>query len=801
MERLEAVVRDIRLAGRLLTRRPLFATVAVVTIAVGLGTMTVAFSAVNAFFLANAPRDREGMGLIVVGGGGPENDGASFREFEVFARDVPALEIGAQTIVTLSRQRDGVADTTWGLAVSDNYFEVLGVRAARGRTFTATDELAAVVSDRFWRDHLFEASLAGLAVNLNGLDVPVIGVMPTDFRSGLYDNEVWVRMTDWDALRLPARSRRPDAFGLTMVARLRHGATDDLAQLQVQTVAGELARVWPSTNARRIARFVSREEGLPEVRALAIVATFAMAMIGIVLLIALFNLTGLLLSRAVEREREMSLRGALGASRARLIQQLICESLVITALGGALALLVAQWSNRLLATFAPEAPVPQRMDVTPDWTVAAFTGVLIVVSGFAAGLLPARRATSLGIAATMAPPTVTGGARTTRMRAMVVSTQIAGATLLLTVAALLARDAVLSAAVDLGFESERAVVLELDPGSYGYTESATQRFVTDAVTAFRALPGVVSAAAMDRVPFYVGFPTRVEVSVDGRSCALEDCPTVGGYHVGRDYFRTMNIPLTSGRELDDSPADANAVVISETMAQRFWPSVNAVGQYLALGPDGDRVQVVGVAADIKHRSVTEQPEPYVYRPFDQAAFAQPVSIVLRTAADPAPLLQAVSDRVRAMDASLPIARLRTMGQRIAARQQSGTLLVARFFGVCSGLALFLSIVGLVGVVTYSVGQRSRELGIRAALGAAPGDLRRLVAAGALRMAGSGIVIGLFGALLVSWLIAGTLSGVDLDSPMVFVAVGVVQFATALIAVAIPARVAASADPLVTLRAE
>ncbi len=801
MSWLETIYRDVRHGCRLLVRRPGFATVAVLTLGVGLGTMTVAFSAVNAFFIAAPPIDSAGAGLVMVTDGAPENGGASFRELESFVRDVPVLDICAQAIVTLSHRRGASTEIAWGLAVTDNYFDVLGVKAASGRTFTGADELSAVVSDRFWREQLSESPLTSLTVRLNSVDLRISGVLASDFRSGLYDAEVWVRIRDWDALRLPERNKRPDAFTYTLFGRLRPGATDAQADNQLRLVAGELAKTWPATNARRTASFVPFEEGLPEMRTLAVIASMAMAMIGIVLLIAIFNVVGLLLARAVDREREMSLRGALGASRTRLTRQLVSESLVIATIGGVLAFLVSQWSNDLLASFAPEAPMPQRLNVAPDWTVGLFTAVLTIICGVAAGLLPARRATSLGIVAAMAPASVIGGARAGRLRAVVVSMQVAGATVLLTLAALLVRNALISAVADLGFESERAVVLEIDPASYGYAEASAQRFVADAVARLEALPGVVAAVATDRVPFYVGFPARVAVSVGGRSCALEPCPTAGSYRVGPGYFRTMNIPLKSGRDLDDSPADAQSVVISETMARHYWPSEEPLGQTMVLGADGRRVQVVGVAADVVHRAVTERPEPYVYLPFDRAAFGQPLTIVLRTDRNPEPLLRLVSEQMRAMDPSLPIYRLRTMGQRLEARQQSGALIVARFFGICGGLALFLSIVGLVGTVSYSVGQRSRELGIRAAIGAAPADLARLVVVGALGMAGPGIAAGLFAALLLSWLIAGTLSGLDVDSPMTFAMIGLLQLLIAVATAVIPGRRASRANPLGALRAE
>lgn len=801
MHRFESIAWDIRYACRSLAKKPGFAAVAVVTLAVGIGTMTVAFSAVNAFFLAGPLIDAEGAGTIAVTDGTPEREGASFRELDALVRDVPALDITAQTIVTLSRRRGDSAAITWGLAVSDNYFDTLGVGAATGRTFAGANELSAVVSDRFWRQELAQAPLTGLTIALNGLDVPVVGVLPSDFRSGFYDAEVWVRISDWDALRLPVRLRRPDVFTLSLIGRLRPGATAAAATRQVEAVAAELAKAWPATNARRTATFVPFENGGgAERRALAVIATLAMAIIGIVLLIALFNVVGLLLARAVDREREMTLRGALGASRGRLTQQLVTESLVIAALGGALALIVAQWSNDLLATFAPEAPIPQRIDVTPDWTVAAFATLLMIACGVGAGLLPARRATTVAIAAAMAPPTVIGG-RSGRLRAAIVSMQVAGATLLLTMAALLVRSAIVNYIVPLGFDPGRAIVLEIDPASHGYTAPAAQQLVSNAIATFRQTPGVTSATVMDRVPFYVGFPSHVDVSLDGRSCVVEKCPTAATYHVGPAYFQTMGIPIRRGRDFDGSSSDAQSVVISETMARSFWPGTDPIGQWVTLGTDARRMQVLGVAADTVHRIVNERLEPYVYLPFESADYGNAVAIVLRTAGKPEPLLPTVSDGIRAIDPALPIVRLRTMQQRIAARQQSGNLIVVRFFSICGALALFLSIVGLTGTVAYSVGQRVREFGIRAAVGASPGDQVRLVLRSALGMAAPGIALGLFGTLLLSWLIASRVRAVDFDSPLSYAMVALLQLTIATAAAAIPGRRAARADPLAALRTD
>jgi len=799
--RLDTILRDVRYAWRLLVRHPGFAAAAILTLAIGLGTMTVAFSAVNAFFIRSPPIEGAGAGLVMVSGSAPEGGGASFLELEAFTRDVPALDICAQTIVTLSHRRGDVAGIAWGLAVTDNYFDMLGVTAAAGRTFSRGDAVSAVVSDRFWQRTLSAASLAGLSVRLNGLDVPVVGVLARDFRAGLYDPDVWVRIADWDALRLPLRSRRPDAATFTLFARLRRDATEALADRQLQLASSELARAWPRTNARRTASFVTFEEGLPELRALATVAVTAMSMIAVVLLIAVFNVMGLLLSRAVDRQREMSLRGALGATRGRLSQQLVTESLVLAAVAAGLALIVSQWSDQLLGTFAPEAPIPQRLDVTPDWTVAIFTSVLMIGCGVAAGLLPARRATSVAIAAAMAPTAGLRAAGAGRLRAFVVSLQMAGATMLLAFAALLLRTAVLTARVDIGFNVERTLVLEIDPASHGYAETAADRFIVDTVRALRALPGVTGASVTDRVPFYVGFPARLDVSIDGQSCAPEPCPTAGSYRVGPDFFRTLQIPVTRGREFAGAGADGQSVIVSETMSRRFWPSGDPLGQWLSLGVERRRVQVVGVASDIVHRSVNEAPEPYVYLPFDATAAALPVAIVLRTKGDPELILGTVREQVRRMDSGLPIYSLRTMRQRIDAREQSGALIVTRFFALCGGLALFLSIVGLGGTVSYSVRQRAREFAIHAAIGASPLDIARHIIGGGLRMTVPGICVGLLSALLLSRLASGQLRNQDLDSPLTVMAVAVLQLTIAIAACAVPSYRASLSNPLGALRSE
>jgi putative ABC transport system permease protein len=796
---IESIVRDVRQALRFLVRRPGFALAAVTTIAIGIGTITVAFTAVNSVLYRGLLRVQgvPGGGRVYVDERGQNEGEASFLEYQSFAKDVPSLDIAASSVVTLGlRQPDGAADLVYGLAVTRNHFQLLGIEAAAGRTFGQDDDgLSVIVSDRFWRERLNSASLTGLAINLNGLDVPVMGVLPEDARDGIYDPSLWVRIDDWDALRLPAGGR---GAAFNVFGRLRAGATRAQANRELEAVSTELARAWPETNARRNASFRVFGDST-ELRALRRAAATAMAMIGVVLLIALFNLVGLLLARGVDREREMSLRGALGAGRSRLVRQLVTESLVIAALGGAVALLVARFSNLLLRSFAIQAPMPQRIELAVDWRVTLFTAALVVGCGLIAGLVPARQATRLGVAAVLSPAGVIGGSRQTRLRALVVGLQLAGATMLLAIAGLLVRNAVLASAADVGFERERALLVWLFPANHGYTPESAQRLVAGVVERVRSTPGVVAAAAADRVPFYIGFRWRMTASAGG-TCAPPDCPEVAGYRVGSGYFRAMNIALRRGREFDGSAADTQSAVISETLAGQFWPSRDPLGQSLTLGT-GRRVQVIGVAANVVHRGLGERPEPYIYLPLDADAFAAPVTVVVRTASNPAPLLPVVEAHIRAADRALPLMGLKTMAQHLDERARAGGRIVARFFLVCGGLGLFLALVGLAGSVSYSVRQRTRELGVRAAIGATPGDLGRLVIGSALRMSAAGIAIGLVAAFGLARILGSRLSGLDLDSPWMIALVGMALVAMAAGAAAVPALRASRTAPLAALRSE
>ncbi len=780
--------RDVRHAVRLMIKRPGFSTVAVITLATGMAGTLVAFTAINALFIKALPvGDIERGGSIRITGRNEPGEG-SFRELEAFTSDVPSLDVTAQMPWPLSRRTATGTETIWALVVAPRYFEIVDLHPLAGRVFDETvDSAAVLVNERFWRDRLASAPVAGLTLNLSGLDVPVIGVVPDSPRGvgGFYDPSVWIRSEDWRAFRLPERLREPGQRPLFIFGRLRGDATPAIVDRELRTVTAELARVWPESNTGRGASFRMLGEGDSETRAVAAIASVAMALVGLVLLIAIFNLTGLLLARAIDRRPEVAMRTALGASRWRLIQQFVIESVVLGVPAGIAALTLTIWSVDILRAFALPAPIPLRLDVSPDGVVIAFAVGLTLFTGVAPGLLAAWKATA-------------SAHRPSRLRALVVTLQVGGATVFLTGAALLVRSAIVSTGLDVGFEREHALVVEFDPSTHGEGRGVARGFVDDALQGIATLPGVREVTVANRIPFYVGVRQRQEYSAAPGPCESRDCPSAALYRIGPNHFRTMGIPLT-GRDFEGSASDTTSVIVSQAMARQISPSGDVIGRRLWLGRDGLPVQIVGVAGDVVHRSLGERPDAHLYLPLDEESYAALITIVARTEGSPAPLVQAVRSVLGTLDSAV-VVNVRTMPQYLE-RSTWLPATFARFFIMCGAVALVLSIVGVVGTVSYSVVQRTREFGVRSAVGASPHDLRRLVVDGAMRTAIPGVVGGLIAAFGLMQLTMAAFSGLNLDSPITYPIVGLLQVVIVMAGSVLPARVAGRINPLAALRAE
>ncbi|HET7217832.1 MAG TPA: ADOP family duplicated permease [Vicinamibacterales bacterium] len=801
---------DLRFAFRALIARPGFSALAVLTLAIGIGVNAIAFSALNG--LLYKPTKFDGarhLGWITMSATGNPHGYVSWPDYQDIARSTRAFDaIAAEGRRPFSFHDGQTVRQVWGLCVSSNYLTALAARPAIGRVFSPADvsgtEVPVVVSYRFWNEQLGGGdTVAGRTMTLNARSVAIVGVMPDDFQGpgGLFEADVWLPLDRADVLGFVDVTASRERAWLALIGRLSTNITTAAAAADLQAAVASLplpSRI--DTRVNRTLRFWPLLEGHPEARGIAPFAYIALAIVGLVLLLACFNVAGLLLARAADRQRDISIRAALGASRGRIIRQFALEGLCLAIVSGAAAIVVATWSADLLSAFSLPSPIPQRLHLGVDGRVIAFISAMVVLAGVLPALVPAFHATRADLLRSMKLDAGLGRQRA-RGRKIFVIGQVAGSTLLLTVAFLVVRSFLANAAVDPGFDPARVLVLEIKPSEYGYDAARTQALIDQLVERLRARASVEYAAAADRVPFYVGFPRVARVAASGNDCAGPDCKPVFVYAVGDGHFQALGIPLRAGREL--TPRDVqsgDAVIVSERLAARLWPHGNAIGETLRDVAGGRQLQVVGVAADVMHRSFNESPGEYLYRPLRRDDYAESLSVIVRTRAATAAFASDIQSEIRSLDPALPPGTIKTMAQRMEMPLWP-VRTAAGLFGICGALALILAMVGLFGTTYLAVGQRTREFGIRAALGATRRRVLTQVLGEGLRLTIPGLLAGLLGAAIIARAAASYLARVDPAAPSTYAAVAVVQLTVALLACALPAHRATQTDPVIALRAE
>ena len=797
---------DLRYAVRSLLKRPGFTALAVLTLALGLGVNAIAFTAINSLLLRpfKVP-DSDRIGWITMPGPDNGRGNVSPQELETIQRETRAFEgIHGEGRLAVSLRTATGAEQAWALVISTAYLHALDVRPLGGRLFTAADlagsEIPALVSERFWREHMGQpAALGGHRIVVNGRSFSVIGVLDDAFQGpgGLFAPDMWLPLARLDALNLPP-DYRTDAW-LTMFGRLRPGATRPQAEAELTAVARQLQ---PDRGgaAQRTARFYPMEDGHPDLGDISGAIWMAFALVALILLIACFNVAALLLARTAERQQEISVRCAVGASRARILRQLITEGLLLAAVAGGVSLLLAAWSGPLLATFSLPAPIPQRLHLEVDGALIMFIVAMVFVAGALPAILPALQSTRINLLRSMRAESALGG-RPSRTRNAFVIAQIAGSTLFIVGALLFVRSFLNTSAVDPGFDTTRIALMQLSPALYGYDEARSRSLFDQLQTKLEALPGVSSVALADRVPFYVGSSPTAEYSGDGTDCASADCRRAKLYAVSRGHFSALGIPLLTGR--DFSPGDAasrEAVIVSRHLAAQLWPGESALGRQLRLGAPAEITTVVGVAADIKHRNLSEKPDAYVYRPLESSHHRAGLTVVVRATGDPRQLLRPLREQLRAVGPDIPPASVATMTERMKmplwpARTAAG------FFLICGSLALILATVGLFGAMYFSVAQRRREFGIRAALGATRGRVLVLVLRDGVRLALPGVLLGGAAAYLGARVLARALFGITPADPATFAATAALELTVTLVACALPAYQATRVDPMTALRTD
>ncbi|MBK9240776.1 MAG: ABC transporter permease [Acidobacteria bacterium] len=806
---MSSLLQDLKYSLRGIGRRPGHTALIVLTLAIGLGVNTVAFSSVNAllfrpFHITNADK----YGWVFAGPQGDSFSGVSLEMFEALRARTSTLEaLVAEGRMPLAAAAAAGPEQVWGLAVSSNYFSVVQAPIVAGRALSPTDTAAGAVpiliSERYWRNHWNAASdLTSIRPVMNGQLTSVIGVVADSFQGpgGIFEPHLWFPLDASAQLRLAIT---PGSEWLTMMATPAAGASARQIGAEVEGIVRGVDTVSAegrTPGRERRGQYVPISDGHPEARALGAPAAMAMAAVGLVLLIACFNVAGLILARSAERQRELGLRTALGASRMRLTRQLLVEGLVLASIAGTAALVLAAWSEALLGGLSLPAPIPQRLHFTMDWRMVAFTAALVIVAAAVPVLTPAWqvfRTNPIGWLKAGTAGSVGGSARARRGW---VSLQVAGSTVFLTLALMFVTSYVAGLRTDLGFNTSHVALLQVSPTNFSIAPERQRALVTDLVSRLKTAPAVEQVSLADRTPFQIGVNQTRLLSTDGRNCDNGGCVSVVSSGVSAAFFETMEIPLLAGRLFDDaSGADAETAVISAATAEALWPGRSPLGEQIHESASDRPRQVIGVVADIVLR--LDRPNgPSLYRPITDEQLAAPVTVVARSRVDADAAAALLRSTWRDLDPTLPPATVQTMDQRMELPLWPSRV-GAAFFATCGLLAVVLVTVGLFGVTYYAVAQRTREFGIRLALGATGPDLRRLVLGESMRLIMPGLIVGLAGAAALAALAQSALIGVTALDPQWYAAALALQIAVALLASWSPARRASLVAPHTSLRSD
>jgi putative ABC transport system permease protein len=792
---------DLRVALRSLLRSPGFTAVVAITLALGIGANVAIFSVVEAVLLRSLPFPEPERLVVGLATEPKQNrDRSAFSipavaEFRQASRSFEGL-VGLSPQWSLTLRGGAEPERVFGMFASAGVFETLGVTPLLGRTFLPSEDRAgapavAVLSYGLWqRRFAGDPAIVGTSIQLDAGPATVVGVLPPRFR--------WAEAADiWVPLQQnPFLARGRVTRLVTFLGRLREGVTAPEAEREMTRIAAQLGAQYPATDAGLGARVIPlRDEWLGQARRplLALLAAVAL-----VLLIACFNVANLMLARATARRRLLAIRAALGAGRARLLREQLAESTLLALLGGALGVILALWGVRALVPLLPAA-LPRREDIAVDGSVLLFACAVSLLSGSVLGLLPALEITRRDLSGAL-KEAARGAGPVERhpLRNALVIAQVAVALVVVVASALLGRSFARLQGVDPGIRVENAVSMELSslPGDAG----ARGALMEELYRRLSALPGVVAAGDVTRLPLagIAGNPAANFV-VEGRSYQPGEEPQIDFRRASRDYFRAVGIPLVSGRLFaeSDAPGATSVMLINRAAVERFFPGEDPVGRRVTVV--GNAYTIVGVVGDIRHVGLHVAPRPEAYIHTLQSPPNSP-QLVVRTSLEPRAAIPAIRRVIRELDEALVIARLMTLEE-----VRSASLATPRFntvlFGIFAALALALGLVGIYGVMAFTVAQRVPEMGIRLALGATRGQMLGLVLRHALRLAGVGIGVGLLASLGATRLLQDLLFEISPRDPLAFSAVALAMVAVTLLAASLPAARAARVDPLTALRDE
>ena len=811
---METLIKDVRYGFRSLLKRPGFTAIVIVTLALGIGASTAIFSVVNSVMLRRLPYATAAR-IVAIQEISPEGrriqtTAANFYDWRqqntVFEHLAAIRQASSNLALADQAERIDLAQT------SANFFDVFGAKPQSGRLFLPADEQAGhdpvvVVGDGLWRRRFgSDPKLVGKQITLDGVNYTVVGIAPAGFQ---YPDktEAWIpplRLVPELFPDMDVTQQRGMGY-LTAVAMLKPGVSVEQAASEMETITARLRQQYPETNNRRFNRVVSLHDHLLGDSSRMLLLLFGAVMF--VLLIACANVANLLLANAASRQKEMAIRFALGASRLRVMRQLLTESAMLALAGGALGLMLSVWGVALITKLLPQ-DFPRVQEIGMDWRVLGFTLVASMLTGFLFGFAPALQVSKTDVQEAMKENGrgAVGSVRRSRLRHALIVAEVALSVVLLAGAGLLFRSFLRLQAVDAGFSSHQVLTARLSPSGPAFREDVDlANFYEKVIERVNAVPGVQYTGVINTLPLHKGPTTAFRV--EGRPVIPRDkWAPVNMRHVSTDYFRAMSIPVLQGRTFtprDDETAPL-VVVVNQVVAQRDFPGENAIGKRIHFGRLDSQQQpvwfeIVGVTASVRSNELREVPDPEIYFSAHQSPFRN-MSLVIRSSVEADSLAGSISRIVGEVDKSVPVSDVKTM-DHIVGESVTQPRFNVFLLGLFGGLALLLSVAGIYGVTAYTVTQRTHELGIRIALGAQVGDVLRMIMGQGMAVIGVGIAIGLIAAFLLMRLLNSLLFGVSATDPFTFAGITLVLIGAGLLACYIPARRATKVDPIETLRYE
>ncbi len=802
--------KDLRYGFRMLVKTPAFTAVAVLSLALGIGANTTVFSLLDAIMLRSLPVQHPEQIVevaTVLPGDTPHYD-FSYPLYAGLRDNNQSLSgLIAYSTANFGLAAADRAERVRGELVSANYFSVLGVQPTIGSAFAPSDEVpgaprAALISDALW-NRVFnrDPNVLNKTISLNGRNFSVVGVAPARFSGMLrgMPTDVWVTLPhniDFEAT--PKLMSSANLNWLSLAGRLKPGVTIQQAQSQLTSLLPGVLPEPGGTGDQAVALTEAAGGNSAFVSDLSRPVTILFLAVVLILAIACANVASLLLARARTRGKEIGLRLALGATRFRIVRQLLTESLLLSVAGGALGLLLTFWTSGLVSGFFTTTDEPLSLEITPNLRVLIFTLVASVATVLLFGVVPALKASRVDLVPILKDVDATSFRRGPSLQSLLVVTQVALSLLLLAGAGLFVRSLWKLQGIDKGFTGRNVMAYSLNMDLQGYDKGRGANFYASALENLSAVPGIESVTLASSLPATAG-GSRIQVGPNQTKPAVNEDVAIDIVTVAPRFFETTGLSLLQGRDFRriDSEKSAKVMIVNEAMAQKFWPQADPVGQSFTEGQD--TYEVVGVARDTKYRNLREPRRMTMYQPLTQA-YVPRMNLLVRTGTDPKSFVALVQDRLHLIEPALTIYNVRTLLEHVGR-----SLYIERMESIVLGtlglVALLLTAIGVYGVVSYSVTQRTRELGIRMALGAQRQDVFRLVLRKGLILVAWGAAIGLVACYWLSRLVSNQLYGVSPNDPATLISVAVLLGAVALLASYIPARRATKVDPLVALRYE